>query len=249
MIHATGLRKAYGDQVVLDGVDLSIGDGEFVYLVGQSGEGKTVLGRCLFGLETVDAGSTRIDGFEMVGANPRDLHRVRMSYVYVFQHPTLFDSFTVEENIALPLRYHRTGDQAEVAAQVERWLDLAGVREYRRAYPSELPFGAQKKVSLARALSLKPKGLILDEPTTGLDRATADALTDLVLTLHAELKLTTVLISHDRPNILRTASRVVLITRGRLVDARLQRDGAHTIAIQGDPDTILGRFLGLSPGT
>ena len=248
MIVARGLCKSYGDQVVLDGVDLSIVDGELVYLVGQSGEGKTVLGRSLFGLERADAGSVRIDGFEMVGANPRELHRVRMRYVYVFQHPTLFDSFTVEENIALPLRYHRTGSEAEVTAQVERWLDLAEVRPYARAYPSELPFGAQKKVSIARALSLQPKGLILDEPTTGLDRPTADALTDLVLALHAELKLTTVLISHDRPNILRTASRVVAISRGHLVDARLGRDAAGKVAIGGDPDRILARFLGLDRG-
>jgi len=247
MIVAQGLRKAYGDNLVLDSVELSIADGELVYLVGQSGEGKTVLGRCLFGLERADAGSVRIDGFEMVGATPRELHRVRMSYVYVFQHPTLFDSFTVEENIALPLRYHRTGSEAAVLRQVDRWLELAGVTPYRRAYPSELPFGAQKKVSIARALSLQPKGLILDEPTTGLDRATADALTDLVLQLHAELKLTTVLISHDRPNILRTASRVALITGGRLVDARLGRPAAEGIAIEGDPDRILARFLGQGP--
>jgi len=245
VIVAKGLSKAYGDQVVLDGVDLSIADGELAYLVGQSGEGKTVLGRCLFGLEHADAGSVRIDGFEMVGAGPRALHRVRMSYVYVFQHPTLFDSFTVEENIALPLRYHRTGTDAAVTAQVQRWLDLVGVRPYARAYPSELPFGAQKKVSIARALSLQPRGLILDEPTTGLDRGTADALTDLVLSLHAELKLTTVLISHDRPNILRTASRVVAISRGHLVDARLRRSGSGAVAIEGDPDRILARFLAL----
>lgn len=256
MIQAMNLSKAFGSERVLDDVGLSINDGELVYLIGQSGEGKTVLGRCLFGLLPPDGGSVRIDDFELVGANPRALHHVRMHYVYVFQHPTLFDAFSVEENIALPLRYHRAGTPAEIQRKVDTWLERVGVTEYRRAYPSELPFGAQKKVSIARALSLEPKGFILDEPTTGLDRASAEALTDLVTELHRSLELTTVLISHDRNNILRTAERVVMIHEGRLIDAKIQRNAASDpqerpasiglqVASGGDDSKLLRRFLAL----
>jgi ABC-type transporter Mla maintaining outer membrane lipid asymmetry ATPase subunit MlaF len=239
VIEARELRRTFGERVILEDVSLTIADGELVYLVGASGAGKTVLGRCLFGLLPPDSGSVTIDGFQLVGAEARALHRLRMRYVYVFQHPTLFDAFTVEENIGLPLRYHRTLPAGEIDAAVARWMDLVGVRQYARAYPSEIPFGAQKKVSIARALSMSPRGLILDEPTTGLDRPGADALTDLLTRLHRELGLTCVIISHDRANIVRTADRIVLIQGGRLHEVRKE------VALQGQAPKILTDFLGI----
>ena len=242
MLQARGLSKVIEDNQVLDRLSLDIADGEQVYLVGQSGQGKTVLGRCLFGLLDPDAGSVRLDGVELVGADQRTRHRLRMRYVYVFQHPTLFDAFTVEENIALPLRYHGQHDARGVQRAVDHWLDEVGVTAFRRAYPSELPFGVQKKVSIARALSLEPKGLILDEPTTGLDREAARELTDSVDQLHQRLGLTSVVISHDRASILRRASRVILIHDARLEEGRLV---GGSLANTGDGATMLPRFLGV----
>ena len=231
-IQIQGLRLAFGDQVVLDGVDLDIQGGENLVLMGISGSGKTVLFRCILGLLEPDAGSIRIDGKETVGLDGRARDEVLRRTGVLFQRNALFDSMTVWENVAFPLiaarrMPHGQAKQAAVAKLAEVGLDAA-VAELS---PAELSGGMQKRVALARAIAADPEFLLLDNPVAGLDPMLTRGIDDLIIERVRALGATAISITQDAESVRRIADQVAMLWNGRIVWA----GPAATIDASGNP--------------
>ncbi len=167
------LRKSFGDQKVLDGINLTVARGETVAVLGRSGTGKSVLLKLLIGLQTPDSGSIRIDGQEVAGLAREQLNEIRKKIGFLFQQAALYDSLTVEENVAFPLARHSTLSPEEQKQRVRELLSNVEMEQDASKLPSEISGGMQKRVGIARALALDPAILFFDEPTSGLDPITA----------------------------------------------------------------------------
>jgi len=229
VVRVRGLVNRFGAQIVHNGLDMDVREGEIFGVVGGSGAGKSVLLRTVLGLRRPDAGSV-----EMYGEDMQHLTRARRAalvrnYGVTFQNGALISSLTVAENIQLPLREHFA--LAEESLQELTQLNLAMVGlapDAASKYPSELSGGMVKRAALARALSLEPKLLFLDEPTSGLDPISAAAFDELMLYLHSRLRLTVVMITHDLDTLFRTCDRVGVIVDGRMVSDTLDGMLANT---------------------
>lgn len=219
MIQLIGIRKRFGEQVVLDGVDFEVREGETVALLGPSGTGKSVLLKHIIGLIRPDEGQVLVDGLD-VGTLRRDaLARLRRQIGYVFQNGALFDSMTVFENIRLgltdPAQY---ADRDYVRGRVAQCLALVNLAlETERKFPSQLSGGMRKRVGIARAIAGAPKYLLYDEPTSGLDPVNADIIDDLVKRLDNELGVTSIMVTHDVRGAFRVADRLALLMHGTVV--------------------------------
>uniref|UniRef100_A0A832I417 ABC transporter ATP-binding protein n=1 Tax=Eiseniibacteriota bacterium TaxID=2212470 RepID=A0A832I417_UNCEI len=217
MIEIRGLRRRLGTKQVLDGVDLDVRKGETIVVMGRSGTGKSVLLKHVIGLMTPDEGSIRVDGVEIVGLRERELNAVRRRFGMLFQGAALFDSLTVGENVALPLREHTDLDRAEIARRVSErleWVGLAGVEDMK---PASLSGGMKKRVGLARAIAMDPDVVLYDEPTTGLDPIMADAIDRLIRGLQRRLGVTSVVVTHDMTSAFKVADRMAMLHDGRVV--------------------------------
>lgn len=217
-IRIRGLTKAFGDARVLDGVDLDVGVGESLAVIGQSGTGKSVMIKCVLGLIRPDAGSILVDGEEMVGADEPTRARLRAKFGMLFQGGALFDSLPVWRNVTFALTGGRAGRAAEmrdVAADNLRRVGLGADILDRR--PSELSGGMQKRVALARAIAPRPEVLLFDEPTTGLDPIRAAVINDLICELVAGLKMTALTITHDMASAKKVAGQVAMLHDGKIV--------------------------------
>ncbi|MCL4865445.1 MAG: ATP-binding cassette domain-containing protein [Gemmatimonadales bacterium] len=219
MIQLIGIRKRFGEQVVLDGVDFEVREGETVALLGPSGTGKSVLLKHIIGLIRPDEGQVLVDGQD-VGALRRDeLARLRRQIGYVFQNGALFDSMTVFENIRLgltdPKQYADLDYVHERVAQCLALVNLAA--ETEKKFPSQLSGGMRKRVGIARAIAGAPKYLLYDEPTSGLDPVNADIIDDLVKRLDDELGVTSIMVTHDVRGAFRVADRLALLMHGTVV--------------------------------
>jgi phospholipid/cholesterol/gamma-HCH transport system ATP-binding protein len=217
-IQVRGLKKSFGRKVVLDGVDLDVGAGESVVVIGGSGTGKSVTLRCILGLITPDAGSIKIDGRETVGLRGRERDKLMAKFGMLFQGGALFDSLPVWENVAFGLIQGRgvaRGAAREIAIQklaaVGLGPDVAQLR------PSELSGGMQKRVALARAIATEPEIIFFDEPTTGLDPIMGDVINDLIVKCVRELGATAVSITHDMASARKIADRIAMLHQGRIV--------------------------------
>ena len=215
MIQLEAVRKSFGSQIVLDGVDLEIATGETVAVLGRSGSGKSVLLKQVARLLRPDGGVVRVGDVEMSGADKSTVMRVRSSMGYVFQFAALFDSLTIGENIALPLR--RAGISAEESrTRVIDVLETVGLPDQSDRYPAELSGGMRKRAGIARAVVARPSYLLYDEPTTGLDPVTTAVIDGLMLEMKRDLQATSILVTHDIQSAFRVADRLALLQGGRV---------------------------------
>jgi phospholipid/cholesterol/gamma-HCH transport system ATP-binding protein len=216
-IRVAGVSKAFGDQVVLDGVDLAIDRGELLTVLGRSGTGKSVLLKLIVGLQRPDAGSIEIAGEDITGLRLGELNRVRKRLGFLFQQAALYDSLTVEENVAFPLRRHTDLGDAERQSRVGELLEQVGMEGDRDKLPSQISGGMKKRVGLARALALDPEIILLDEPTAGLDPITTVEILELVESLRRARQMSSVVVTHDLRSVEALADRVALLHEGRVV--------------------------------
>jgi phospholipid/cholesterol/gamma-HCH transport system ATP-binding protein len=210
-----GLRKSYGEKRVLDGVDFDVWPGECLVILGRSGTGKSVTLRQLNGLETPDAGSVAFHGTELTELSERELFPVRRHMAMLFQGGALFDSMTVYENVAFPLREHDELDEDAIGAKVAEKLELVGLPGIESKMPSALSGGMRKRVALARSLAAEPEVVLFDEPTTGLDPMTSATIGTLIRTTQRRLGATSVVVTHDLALARRVGDRAAFLEGGR----------------------------------
>jgi phospholipid/cholesterol/gamma-HCH transport system ATP-binding protein len=211
------VNKSFGAQHVLDGISLTVVRGETLTVLGRSGTGKSVLLKLIIGLENMDTGSICIQGQEIAGLGLNEMNRLRIKMGFLFQHAALYDSLTVEQNVAFPLERHTKMLASERNARVEELLSSVGMEQDLKKMPSDISGGMQKRVGLARALALQPEILLLDEPTAGLDPITSGEIDDLVLKLQEEHALTSIVVTHDLQSAKTIADRVALLDKGKVV--------------------------------
>lgn len=217
MIEFKNLVKRFGTRTILNGLSLKIREGEIIFILGTSGTGKSVLLKNLVGLLTPDEGEIWIDKEEVSKFTEDQYLPIRKKCGMVFQHPALFDSLTVFENVAYGLRRHYNFDEETVQQKVEKSLKLVHLKGIESKRPGQISYGMQKRVSLARTVALEPRILLFDEPTTGLDPITTTAVNQLIFDLSRELKTTSLVVSHDMNCALSIADRIVVLDKGNIV--------------------------------
>jgi len=217
-IRLRGLRKAFGDKVVLDGLDFDVLEGESLVILGGSGTGKSVLLKHMIGLLRPDAGTVEVDGVDLASLDGPGLTAFRRRFGMAFQEGALFDSMSVEQNVGFPLRRAKW-EKGKIRARVEECLEMVHLEGSERKMPAELSGGMRRRVGFARAIALEPRILLFDEPTTGLDPVIKAVIDELILELQERLNPTTVTITHDLESAFRIADRVALLFRGRIVAA------------------------------
>ena len=216
MIEVSQIKKSFGDQVVLNSVSFSVKEGESVAIIGRSGTGKSVLIKHLVGLLSPDEGSVRVDGQGLVGMTERQLLGVRQKFGMLFQSAALFDSMSVHDNIAFPLRRSGVTEVAEIDRRVEEVLGLVELPGVGGKMPSELSGGMQKRVGLARAIVHRPQIILYDEPTTGLDPVVADSIDQLMMRVRDHYKVTSIVITHDMRCARRMGQRIIYLRDGQV---------------------------------
>ncbi|MBI2343082.1 MAG: ABC transporter ATP-binding protein [Deltaproteobacteria bacterium] len=244
MIELAEVHKSFGRQHVLRGVTLTIPPGKITVIIGPSGTGKSVTLRHMIGLTQPDRGRVLVDGINVATLDRRGLTQFRRRFGMVFQHAALFDSMTVYENLAFPLREDGGHTEAAIRTRVRERLQAVGLSGIEEKMPSELSGGMRKRVGIARALVLQPAILLYDEPTTGLDPLMTDAIDKLIMAMQHERPITSVVISHDVESTFRIADQIAMLSGGRIVEA----GAPETFRRSGHP--IVRRFLeGRSEGT
>jgi phospholipid/cholesterol/gamma-HCH transport system ATP-binding protein len=214
MIDVSNLEKGFGDQRVLRGVNLHVDEGDIVSLVGASGSGKSVLLRNIVGLMTPDSGTVTINGMDVHSSSEQTLSSVRDYIGMLFQNGALFDSMTVYENLAFPLREKTAMSRDEIEEAVTEQLKRVNLSGTEEKYPAELSGGMQKRVALARTLIRDPDIVFFDEPTTGLDPIIANSMLRLIYNLHQKLSFTAVVVSHNFDKVFEIVSQVAMLHNG-----------------------------------
>jgi phospholipid/cholesterol/gamma-HCH transport system ATP-binding protein len=216
-IEIKDLRKSFGSQPVLAGIDLAIERGETVTVLGRSGTGKSVLLKLLIGLEKPDSGSISIDGKEITKLNTTDLNEVRKKIGFLFQQAALYDSMNIEQNVEFPLQRHTHLSSQERVRNARALLRTVGMESDLDKLPGELSGGMKKRAGLARALALDPEIVMFDEPTAGLDPVTSAEISDLIIDLKKKRNMTSIVVTHDIHNAKRISDRAVVLDKGAIV--------------------------------
>lgn len=217
-IEINGLKKAFGPKVVLDGLDLTVQEGESVVIIGGSGTGKSVLLKCILGIIRPDAGEIRVDGVDVVNLSAREREQVLTKFGMLFQGGALFDSLKVWENVSFRLLQTRKASAKEARAiAIEKLAAVGMPPEVANLSPAELSGGMQKRVALARAIAAKPEIIFFDEPTTGLDPIMADVINNLIVDCTRALGATTLTITHDMASARKIAHTIGMLYKGKLI--------------------------------
>src|SRR5882757_7999504 len=240
MITVRSLAKKIGQQEILRGVDLEVATGETLAIIGRSGGGKSVLLKHLVGLMTPDAGEIWIQGQNIIGMNERQLGEIRKKVGILFQSGALFDSMTVEDNIAFPLREAGERDARVLHAKVAEMLEVMEMEGQEEKMPESLSGGMKKRVGLARSIVRRPSCVLYDEPTSGLDPVVSDSINRLIARLQRKLGVTSIVVTHDMKSAFHVANHIAYLHEGRIYFHGTPAELQHTT----DPvlqDFMLGR--------
>jgi len=219
MINLKGVHKYFGKNWVLRGIDLDVYDGETLTIIGGSGEGKSVLLKCILGLLKIDKGSIIIDGVDITKIDERKLQEIQKNFGFLFQGAALFDSMTVYENVSFGIRRIKAElSENEIRKIVKEKLSLVGLESVENQKPSSLSGGMKKRVGLARAIATNPKYILYDEPTTGLDPVRADSINDLIIDMKNKLKVTSIVVTHDMKSAYKVSDRIAMLYKGKIVE-------------------------------
>lgn len=218
MITLKNLKKDFDGREILKGINVEIPQGQIVFILGTSGTGKSVLLKLLVGLHRASSGQIFIQGQETTFMTEDELFAVRRKCGMVFQHPALFDSMSVFDNIAFGLRRHTDWSEEKIEKRVKECLELVHLSGISESFPSEISYGMQKRVSLARTIAVQPDILLFDEPTTGLDPVTTQAINDLISELSRKLKTTSLVVSHDMICALQIADHIIVLDKGEIIE-------------------------------
>ena len=238
IIRFEGVRKTFGSLVVLEDLTLDVPAGETTVIMGPSGVGKSVFLKLLVGLMLPDCGQVWVTGVDIARAREREMRAVRMRLGMLFQEGALFDSMTVGDNVAFPLRRHTRKKEPEIREIVAAKLEVVGLPGVESKMPAELSGGMRRRVGLARAIVLDPEIVLFDEPTTGLDPISSDAIDGLIGRMKTDMGITFVVISHDIVGSFRIADRIGMLYKGRLIALGTPEQVRHS------QDPVMRRFLG-----
>jgi len=236
-IKLVGVEKRFGNQRVLCGVNLTIPAGKLTTIIGPSGEGKSVLLKHMIGLLKPDRGEVWVDDVNIAGLRSRELNDVRKRFAMLFQGAALFDSLTVFENVAFPLREKLSIPESEVVKRVEEKLEQVGLAGMGHKFPAELSGGMKKRAGLARALVMEPEIILFDEPTTGLDPLLAKTIHELILAMHRTFSFTAVMVSHEIPKIFQLSDWVAMLKDGKIAAM------APSAEFQRTTDPVVREFI------
>ena len=237
MIKIVDLYKSFGENHVLNGVNLDVQRGETRVIIGRSGCGKSVLVKHMIGLIRPDQGQIIVDGDEITNHREEELFLLRRKFGVLFQGAALLDSMTVGENVGLGLRYHTSLDKEAIQERVKSKLALVGLSGMECLEPAELSGGMKKRVGLARAIAMDPEYIIYDEPTTGLDPIMADVINELIRRLQKELSITSIVVTHDIASATKIADRISMLHEGKIIF-----DGTAEDVLQST-DPIVKQFI------
>ena len=237
MIKIIDLKKSFNSKKVLDGTNLEIEKGKITVIIGRSGEGKSVLIKHIIGLLKPDSGQILLDGQDITKMTERELNEVRRRFGMLFQGAALFDSLTVGENVAFPLREHAGMPEADLKKVIKEKLRLVGLKNVENMMPADLSGGMKKRVGLARAIAMDPEIVLFDEPTTGLDPIMSDNVATLILDTQRDLKTTYIVITHDISLTYKIADKVAMLHEGKIVE---QGDVEY---VKSSANPILRQFL------
>jgi phospholipid/cholesterol/gamma-HCH transport system ATP-binding protein len=237
MIRLDNISKAFGEKQVLKGFSMDVHEGEMVALIGYSGSGKSVAIKHIVGLLDPDAGTVFVDDQEVPTLSRKELYEVRSHIGYVFQFAALFDSLTIGENVGMGLRKQGKLNEQEIEQRVAEALELVDLPGNEGHFPAELSGGMRKRVGIARAIALRPKYILYDEPTTGLDPVTSAVIDELMIRMQKELKVTGVMITHDMRSAYRVASRIAMLYEGSV------RQMGTVAEIQQTTDPVVRQFI------
>jgi phospholipid/cholesterol/gamma-HCH transport system ATP-binding protein len=236
VIDVINFQKSFGNKIVHTGVSFEVLRGECLGMVGGSGSGKSTILRSLIGLEKPDAGQIVINGVEITGMNENQLAEIRKKVAYAFQGGALFDSMTVFENLAYPLREHTTLTRAEIRAKIFAQLKEFGLSGNESLYPASLSGGMQKRVGLARAMMMGPEVVLYDEPTAGLDPYNTKMIQGSILQLKAT-GVTSILVTHDMPTALAVCDKMIFLMGGKVAAQGTVQE------LQRDSQGLIGQFI------
>jgi phospholipid/cholesterol/gamma-HCH transport system ATP-binding protein len=228
MIKLTNLHKQLGSQKVLTGLNLNIEEGTTCVIIGRSGCGKSVLLKHIVGLLKADKGEVFVDGLEVGSLNEKGLDDLRLKIGLVFQGGALFDSMNVGENVGFGLIERGNIPEKEILERINSSLAMVGLKGINHIMPSELSGGMRKRVALARAICIKPQIILYDEPTTGVDPITADAINDLIINMHDKLKVTSIVVTHDMRSAYKVADKIAMLYQGKIIDEGSSREIANS---------------------
>ncbi len=237
MIEIIDVHKSFGKKPVLSGVNLSINKGESAVIIGGSGSGKTVLLRHIIGLLKPDEGTVVVDSVDLSRLNEDELNELRKKFGMLFQAAALFDSMPVWENVGFGLKRHKKLSDKDVKEIAVEKLRLVGLVGAENLMPSELSGGMRKRVGLARAIAMEPEILLYDEPTTGLDPITADAINDLIIEMREKLSVTSVAITHDMKSAYKIADRIAMLYNGEIIET------GSPVEIKNTSNPVVRQFI------
>jgi phospholipid/cholesterol/gamma-HCH transport system ATP-binding protein len=237
MIRLIDVYKAFGPKRVLEGFTLDVVEGETMVIIGYSGTGKSVAIKHIVGLLEPDSGQVIVDDHEVPKLSRRELYQLRARIGYVFQFAALFDSFTIGENVAMGLRKQQELTESEIQTRVHEALDLVDLPNVENRFPAELSGGMRKRVGIARAIALRPKYILYDEPTTGLDPVTSAVIDQLMVRMRDRLGVTGIVITHDMRSAYTVGTRIAMLYQGRIQQVGTVEE------IQHSSDPIVRQFV------